>query len=371
ELIQSYQSINVSPPQNKTEEALVGLLHELFFDLPEITTDHAILNMGISSVDLIRLKRAIERRFQIAEVPMAMLLTNNTIHSLSSAIRALRHNACKASCETYQPIVTLQPQGSKVPLWLFHPGIGEILVFLGLVQYFPDRPIYAMRARGFSLDEEPFAHLSDVLSTYYRALKAQQPDGPYALAGYSYGSMIAFELSKMLEENGDQVRFLGCFNLPPHILDRMRTLDYTAGMLHIAHFCGVLTEQQSEAMADDLRALTPAEQVSRVLAEGCTQRCEELALTQESLLTWTNVAWSLQQIGWGYSPTGSVTSMDVFYCQPLKVVARTREEYRNTKLNHSVNFVREDVRYHEVDGEHYTIVGPEHVARFQLTLKKA
>ncbi|RAK79650.1 thioesterase domain-containing protein [Aspergillus fijiensis CBS 313.89] len=327
--------------------------------------------MGISSVDLIGLKRAIERRFQIAEVPMVMLLTNNTIQSLSSAIRSLRHNACKASCETYQPIVTLQPQGSEVPLWLFHPGIGEILVFLGLVQYFPDRPIYAMRARGFSPDEEPFAHFSDVLSTYYRALKAQQPDGPYALAGYSYGSMIAFELSKMLEANGDQVRFLGCFNLPPHIQNRMQTLDWTAGVLHIAHFCGVLTEQQSEAMADDLRALTPAEQVSRVLAEGCTQRCEELALTHESLLTWTNVAWSLQKVGWGYYPTGSVTSTDVFYCQPLKVVARTREEYRNTKLNHWVNFVREDVRYHEVDGEHYTMVGPEHVARFQLTLKKA
>ncbi|PYI29051.1 putative polyketide synthase PksJ [Aspergillus indologenus CBS 114.80] len=371
EFIRTYRSVECSPPQNETEEALMGLLHELFVNQPEMEIDHAILNMGISSVDLIRLKRAIERIFRIAEIPMVMLLTHTTIESLSSAIRALRQNSCKASCETYQPVVTLQPQGSKVPLWLFHPGIGEVLVFLGLVQYFPDRPIYAMRARGFNRGEEPFAQLSDMLSTYYRAMKAQQPEGPYALAGYSYGSMIAFEVSKMLEANGDQVRFLGCFNLPPHIQDRMRTLDWTAGVLHIAHFCGVLTEQQAEAMADDLRALTPAEQVSRVLAEGSIERCKELALTQESLLTWTNVAWSLQKIGWEYSPTGSVTTMDVFYCQPLKLVARSREEYRNTKLNHWVDFVREDIRYHEVDGEHYTMIGPEHVVRFQLALKQA
>ena len=63
--------------------------------------------------------------------------------------------------------------------------------------------------------------------------------------------------------------------------------------------------------------------------------------------------------------------MDVFYCQPLKVVARTREEYRTTKLNHWVNFVHDEVRFHEVDGEHYTMIGPDHVSKFQQTLKQA
>lgn len=37
--------------------------------------------------------------------------------------------------------------------------------------------------------------------------------GRYALAGYSYGTMLAFEMAKQL---GD-VQFLGSFNLPPHI----------------------------------------------------------------------------------------------------------------------------------------------------------
>ncbi|KAL8976320.1 MAG: hypothetical protein Q9205_007644, partial [Flavoplaca limonia] len=53
------------------------------------------------------------------------------------------------------------------------------------------------------------------------------------------------------------------------------------------------------------------------------------------------------------------------------VVARTRKEYRETKLNHWTDFVRSEVRFHEVDGEHYTMIGPEHVFTFQQTLRKA
>lgn len=209
------------------------------------------------------------------------------------------------------------------------------------------------------------------MTTYYHALKKQQPRGPYAIAGYSYGSMLAFEISKILETNGDTVQFLGSFNLPPHIKDRMRMLDWTAGLLHIAHFCGIITEQRSEKLVDELRELPQPEQVAKLLVEGDQQRCTELGLTHKSLLNWTNVAWSLQKIGWEYDPSGHVSHMDIFYCQPLKVVAHTREEYRKTKLNHWADFVRHDVKFHEVDGEHYTMIGPVHVSKFQQTLKKA
>ena len=213
--------------------------------------------------------------------------------------------------------------------------------------------------------------LGDVVTTYYRTLKKQQPHGPYAIAGYSYGSMLAFEITKLLEANNDTSPFLGSFNLPPHIKDRIRMLDWTVGLLHIAHFCGIITEQRSEELVEQLRDLPQPQQVAKLLTEADQQRCKDLALTEESLLNRTNVAWSLQKIGWEYDRSGSVSSMDVFYCQPLKVVARTREEYRNTKLNRWVDFVREEVRFHEVDGEHYTMIGPNHVHTFQQTLKKA
>ncbi|KAL9036760.1 MAG: hypothetical protein Q9180_004109 [Flavoplaca navasiana] len=226
----------------------------------------------------------------------------------------------------------------REPALLFiHPGIGEILVFLGLVQYFPDRPIYGLRARGFNPGESPSDVLTNILTTYFEAHKKQQPNSPYATAGYSYDSMLAFELSKMLEAGGDVAQ----------------------------------SEQRSEELVDELRELPQSEQVIKLLAESNRERCADLALTRESLETWIGVAWSLQKIGWEYEPSGSVECMDVFYCQPLKVVARTRKEYRETKLNRWTDFVRSEVRFHEVDGEHYSMIGPEHVFTFQQTLRKA
>lgn len=65
-----------------------------------------------------------------------------------------------------------------------------------------------------------------------------------------------------------------------------------------------------------------------------------------------------------------VLHMNIFYCQSLKIVARTREEYRKTKLNHWVDFVRNNLTFHEIDDEHYIIIESNHVLKFQQTLKK-
>ncbi|KAL8920035.1 MAG: hypothetical protein Q9208_006490 [Pyrenodesmia sp. 3 TL-2023] len=369
QMLCSFQKAHCSEPRNKLERTLLTIiaktldLHDL-----QIGIDTLIFDIGISSVELIRLKSLSEKAFGIADIPMVTFLSNMTIRSLASAIERLQ--TCKYADE-YNPVVTLQPKGIKTPLWLIHPGIGEILVFLGLVQYFPDRPIYGLRARGFNPGEKPFGGLDEIVTTYSRALKEQQPSGPYAIAGYSYGSMLAFEISKMLEADGERVQFLASFNLPPHIKERMRMLDWTAGLLHIAHFCQIITEQRSEELVEQLRALPREKQIAQLLAESDQQRCAELALNLESLGTWINVAWSLQQVGWEYDPSGSVACMDVFYCQPLRLVARTREEYRETKLNHWSDFVRDKVEFHEVDGEHYTMIGPEHVPKFQQSLERA
>ena len=369
QLLQAHRSTSYSAPRNDTERTLITLLCDVTRpqDL-EMGIDTFILDTGITSVDLIRLKSMSEAAFNISDIPIITFLTESTIRSLAPAIEQLQTQHHRGK---YNPVITLQHHGSKTPLWLVHPGIGEVLVFFGLIPYFADRPIYGLRARGFNQGEVPFRSLTDAVATYYHALKRQQPDGPYALAGYSYGSMLAFEIAKILEANGDTVQFLGSLNLPPHIKDRMQMLDWTAGLLHIAHFTGIITEHRSEVLVEELRGLSQEQQVAKLLAESDQQRCAELALTHASLWTWVKVAWSLQKIGWEYDPSGSVCRLDVFYCQPLKVVARTREEYREIKLRHWADFVQEPVRFHEVDGQHYTMIGPDHVPTFQARLKEA
>ncbi|KAF4553661.1 AMP-binding enzyme-like protein 21 [Elsinoe fawcettii] len=368
-MLDAYHAKHTCLPTSPTEQRIARLLNSLGFQAPNMGTESTILDSGISSVDFIRLKRAIEEEFGISDVPIVILMTNITVRTLADAISDLQIQPYKSA---YNPVVTLQPHGTHTPLWLIHPGIGEMLVFLGLGKYFPDRPIHAMRARGLNAGEPVFSSLSEVLTTYLSAIKTKQPHGPYAIAGYSYGSMIAFELAKLLEqETPGSVRFLGSFNLPPHIKTRMQQLDWTARLVHIAHFCSIITEERSEELLPLLRPLEHGEQVRLLLAESDVVRCAELQFTQPNLHNWTDVSWSLQRIGQDYEPSGEVSGMDVFYCQPLKAVARTRREYRRSHLGRWVDFIRDDLRFWEVEGEHYTMIGEEHVGGFQRTLKRA
>jgi pimeloyl-ACP methyl ester carboxylesterase len=186
--------------------------------------------MGITSIDLIRLKRNIEEQLELSSpIPIITLMTNPTIRSLVIALNT-------ETIPKYEPVVVIQPNGTKTPLWLVHPGVGEVLVFLNLAKYLPERPVYAFRARGFNKGESYFVDIRDAVTTYLAAIKRKQPKGPYALAGYSYGSMLAYETAKMLESNGDQVSFLGVFNLPPHIKSRMRQLSWVECILHLSYF---------------------------------------------------------------------------------------------------------------------------------------
>lgn len=53
------------------------------------------------------------------------------------------------------------------------------------------------------------------------AVLQHQPEGPFLLIGYSFGSAVAFETAKKLEAAGHRVGFVGSLNGPPHIKWRM------------------------------------------------------------------------------------------------------------------------------------------------------
>ena len=183
--------------------------------------------------------------------------------------------------------------------------------------------------------------------------------------------MLAFEVAKSLEGRGDRVPFLGCFNLPPHIKSRMMQLDWTNCLVNLTYFLDLTTEQQAHQLAPLLRMMAKPQAIAHVLAMASSTRVSELSLTPEGLENWTELAYGLQSMALNYEPTGSVSAMDVFYCTPLAIVAATKTEWREGHLSQWRDFCRTEPRYHEVDGEHYTMIGREHVLGFQKVFQKA
>ena len=325
-----------------------------------------IFEAGVTSIDLIRLKKHIGDRLGV-EIPIVTLMLNPTTRSMAKALQDL------SAPKTYNPVVPFRQEGTKTPLWLIHPGVGEVLVFLGLSKLMDDRPIYALRARGF--DGEPhFSSIDEIVTTYHAAIKQKQPVGPYALAGYSYGTMLAFEVAKRLElDVNDQVHFLGSFNLPPHIQWRMRQLDWSACLLHLCYFLDLMSVSRADALGSEFRRQDSSREskLSAVLTVVDAQRMAELSLDAAALANWADLSYSLQRMAVDYNPSGAVGVMDVFYAQPLNVAARSKEEWLTLHLRKWADFCRKEPRFHEVGGEHYTMLNSEHVQGFARKLIQA
>lgn len=366
-ILQQYRLSKREAPSNDTELTILRLFADLF-ELPEedIGVGTSLFEMGVSSIEIIKLKTRIQVELKLdVEIPVITMMTNPTIRGLAAALIKLQEP------KVYSPVVTLQAGGSKTPLWLVHPGVGEILVFLNLAKYIVDRPVYALRARGFDEGEDYFEDIPEVIQTYHAAIKEVQPEGPYAIAGYSYGAMIAFETTKVLESHGDKVPFLGVFNLPPHIKFRMRQLDWTEVILNLSYFLDLIGEAYAHEISADMHKLSHEAVLDFIISKAPPTRMAEMALDKQKLTNWADLAYRMQAIAQHYDPSGMVASMDVFYAIPLSAVAKSKHQWREEHLNKWHDFVGTPPRFHEVDGAHYTMISPTHVFTFQKTLRAA
>lgn len=375
----------VQLPSTEKELVLQNIFSDVFgVPRAEIGIHTNVYNLGCSSVELFKLKWAMQSKPQFPNViPVTTMISNPTIASLLSAMDKMMGGS-RMSLTEYNPVVVLRSGGSKSPLWLVHPGMGEVLVFLNLAKHITDRPIYALRARGF--DGEPlFGSLDEMVSTYLAAVRRTQPQGPYAIAGYSYGGTVAFEMAKVLlqQQGPDAVPFLAVFDQPPHIKQRMRHgRDWIDVLLTLVRFFDLLPDADSEAsfrraaaaaMHPDLNGKsTPssAEERERVvellLQHMAVERLEEYGLDQKRLARWTSLALNSHAIARDYEPSGQVPVLEVFYGEPIADVAPSKAEWLEKKLSRWADFV-DDIRFHEVQGHHYTLLAPENVGSFART----
>ena len=106
-------------------------------------------------------------------------------------------------------IVPFREAGAGRPLFLIHGIFGDVSELRALaVRLDTKRPIYVVQARGADLRQEPHTSIVEMVDAYSQAIRSVQATGPYALAGYSLGGLIAFELARRFRAEGDLVDVL-------------------------------------------------------------------------------------------------------------------------------------------------------------------
>jgi amino acid adenylation domain-containing protein len=103
-----------------------------------------------------------------------------------------------------ESLVTIQPAGTRPPIFGFHPAGGHVLKYFELAPHLGlDQPFYALKARGMEDGMPPRRFMGEMAAAYLEEIRAVQPEGPHTLLGYSVGGYVAYEIAQRLVQAGD------------------------------------------------------------------------------------------------------------------------------------------------------------------------
>ncbi|KAF9891432.1 hypothetical protein FE257_004288 [Aspergillus nanangensis] len=368
--VRGYQQAVWRPVTTDTEKKIQKILVELLGIRAEETgVDTSIFDLGITSFNLILLRAMIEGIADSSiDLPISILMTRPTVGDIAASVDQLLSQPPE-----YNPIVPLQTNGSQTPLFLIHPGSGDVLVFIALATQFPNRPVYALRTRGYNRNEAVFSTMDEAAQTYVSHIRKTQPHGPYAVAGYSLGSTLAFEVGKLLEAQGQEVRFLASIDYPPHISQYVRGQDWFDVLLHISFFLELIDQEiMGRATAHiHTHSLSRQAALEYVLSISDEQRVRSLALTPSVLNRICDIGENFRVHGETYEPVGSVANLDVFIADPPGYAAVDRRDWVENKLARWKDFVRSIVEFYECPGIHARMLNPEMIPGFVKSFKLA
>ena len=183
-------------PVTKNEK-LIAKIWEEELRCQNVTLDDNFFDLGGHSLIAVKMMNHLEK--EIGErMPLTALFEAPTVEKLASLIDKKDHN--------WDSFIAIKSSGDKIPIYLIH-GVGlNVLIFSPLSKYLhPEQPIYGIQAKGLNGTDNLFDKMEDIAAHYIDEIMKQNPHGPYAIGGYSFGGFIAFEMSKQLKAMGKKV----------------------------------------------------------------------------------------------------------------------------------------------------------------------
>jgi acyl transferase domain-containing protein/thioesterase domain-containing protein/aryl carrier-like protein len=130
-------------------------------------------------------------------------------------------------------LVEITRGGNRPPLFCVHGAGGNVLNFRDLSWgLHHDQPFFALQARGVDGATELHRSIEEMARAYVEEIRALRPHGPYFLAGYSGGGVVAFEMAQQLKALGEEVPLLVFFDTY-HPQMPIRTVSLTRKLMRL------------------------------------------------------------------------------------------------------------------------------------------
>jgi aspartate racemase len=191
---------DLEKPQDPIEAQLVTICQKVLGVSPMGVTDN-FFDLGGHSLLAVRLFAQIENRFGKV-LPLATLFQAPTMRDLAAVLR-------NEGGKQWSSLVAIRSAGSKPPLFCIHAAGANVLIYRPLTNHLDaEQPVYALQALGLDGVTKPLTRVEAMATYYLKEIRTVQPEGPYYLAGGSFGGLVAFEMAHQLQAAGEQVHML-------------------------------------------------------------------------------------------------------------------------------------------------------------------
>jgi len=253
-----------APPSDPIELRVKQIWEELFQVRP-IGLRERFFELGGHSLLAVRLMTRIGHEFN-RNLPVSLLLQGGTIEYLAQVIRT------QSGQIPWSPLVQLQSGAGRPPLFCVHPMGGEVFCYVDLAHYLgPDQPAYGLQARAWGCAGEQETTVREMAASYLQAVKERQPQGPYFLAGWSFGGLVALEMAQQLVSAGEIIALLGIMDtdVKTHLETRLAEVEEGEPYMDWAKIILRFARPGAEIPEEELRRLDRVEdQVAHAIARG-------------------------------------------------------------------------------------------------------
>lgn len=189
-------------------EAYLQALWEKIFGFSPIGLDDDFFEIGGHSLLAARIFTDIQLSTDQRLAP-STLLKAPTIRQLAAVMD-------QAAWDLPVPLVQLRP-GSGRPFFLVHSLAGTFLELWAVLRALDtQRAVYGLQARAVGDENAPYVSVREMAADYIGHMRRVQPEGPYAVGGYSFGGLVAYEIAQQLSRAGEQVELVTLIDTHVH-----------------------------------------------------------------------------------------------------------------------------------------------------------
>ena len=233
--------------------------------------------LGGHSIIGIKVIASIEEKIG-TKLPLSILMVYPTIEKLATFIDKDIEKV------TWSSLVPIRTEGTKTPLYMVHGAGHNILFFNSTAKHLDEnQPVYGLQSKGLNGTDIPLDKVEDMAAHYISEIN---PSGPYALGGYSFGGVVAYEMARQLVAQGktvETVALIDTYVFPMYYFKdsfrkKLASVYYVLGKVYFALTNMFSSVEKFKERIDIFKTL------GRNFYLKFTNRVDEIEATEEELL---------------------------------------------------------------------------------------